>query len=213
MIVFQKQYLSLLAVFLMVVAGYSQNKTLPIGFFSPHFSEGHTLYLYSEGSLAVKLPGQEKPIDSITLKKLGYNRVIDYAPKWFEPVYDKLDYGIFYIGVKKLGTDYVEIIANEATAKTVYMARHNGDFISWAEFLLTMHSVEFDKESQKVYDDPKIKSAGRIYDRNTFFRPLFVAGDWMEVAILENDFNPTGKTGWIRWRDGNRLLIRYNLLS
>ncbi len=208
----QKEYITLIAL-LIVGIGYAQNRPLPIGFFSPQFSEGHTLYLYSEASLSVKLPGQEKPVDSITLKKLGYNMVIDYAPQWFEPVYDKMDYGIFYIGVKKLGNDYVEIIANETTGKTVFMSRHMGEFVSWAEFLLNMHSVEFDQEGQKVYDDPKIKSAGRVYDRNTFFRPKFVAGDWMEVAILDNDYNPTGKTGWIRWRKDGQLLIRHNLLS
>ncbi|WP_203296414.1 hypothetical protein [Luteirhabdus pelagi] len=190
-----------------------QNEVMPIGFFAPEFSEGHTIYLFNLEETKTKISGLEKPIDSLTFKKLGYNMVIDYAPSWFEPVFNKLDYGIFYIGVKRLGSEYVEVIANEETGKTIYMKRHAGEFVSWEEFLLSMHSVEFDTEGQKVYDHWMVKSAGRVYDRNTFFRPKYMEGDWMEVEILDNDFRATGKTGWIRWRKDGKLLIRYNLLS
>ncbi|MCT8340994.1 hypothetical protein MG296_13095 [Flavobacteriaceae bacterium TK19130] len=190
-----------------------QNEVMPIGFFAPEFSEGNTIYLYNPEASKPEISGLEKPIDSITLKKLGYNMVIDTAPSWFKPAFNKLDYGIFYIGVKRLGSEYVEIIANEETGKTTYMKRHTGEFVSWEEFLLSIHSVEFDSEGQKVYDHWKVKSAGRVYDRNTFFRPKYIEGDWMEVEILDSNFRSTGKTGWIRWRKDGKLLIRYNLLS
>ena len=204
----------LILVLVMVTTTFHcQEKLMPIGFFSPTVAEDHTIYLYSEESLNVKTPGLEKAVDSITFIKKGYTIIVDKAPSWFAPIHNKIDYGIFFISVKKLGLDYVELIANEETGKTIYMLRQNGDFVSWEEFLLSIHSVEFISEKQKIFDNPMVKSAGRVYDQAIFLKPMYVMGDWMQVTVLGSDFKATGTTGWIRWRKDNTLLIRYNLLS
>lgn len=178
----------------------------------PKVEQETVLYLYSEKNLNAK-PGNKIPSDSVTFKKLGYNIVMDHYPQWFAPIMEKLDYNIFYISVKKFGNSYVEVIANEETNKTVYVERDTGDFVSWEEFLLSMHSVELISEGQKVFDNPMIKSGGKVYGTGTFFKPKFIQGNWMQVEILGKDFKTTGQTGWIRWREHNKLLIRYNLLS
>ncbi len=198
--------------FLVIPSVLFSQVDMPMGFFKPNIAEETVLYLYAEESLNAK-PGDKNPTDSITFKKLGYNIVMDHYPEWFEPVMEKLDYNIFYISVKKLGSSYVEIIANEETGKTTYVESHTGQFVTWEEFLLKMHSVEFASEGQKLFDNPMVKSAGKVYSQHTFFRPKYVQGDWMQVEVLGDDFEPTGQRGWLRWRKDNQLLIRYNLLS
>tara|TARA_B100000508_G_C11414894_1_gene255210 strand:- start:188 stop:826 length:639 start_codon:yes stop_codon:yes gene_type:complete len=190
-----------------------QNKVLPTGFFNPKVTEGHPLYLFDSSIVEGKIPRQALPVDSITFKKAGYNWVVDHSPKDFEPFMGKLDYGVFFLSVNRLGIDYHEVFTHEEKGTAFYVGRFSGDFISWGEFLLSMHSVEFMAEGQKVFDHPLVKSAGRVYPIGTFFRPMFVQGDWMEVQILDNDFNKTGKTGWIRWRKDGKILVLYNLLS
>ncbi|MDC8000488.1 hypothetical protein POV26_05540 [Aequorivita todarodis] len=182
------------------------------GFFSPRIDEAETLYLYD---IPNSRPGsQERPIDSITFVKRHGNHVdgIAYAPKDFAPFHEKLDYGLFIMKVKKLGRDYHEIIVNEATGKTAYVSARQGSFITWGEFFLNCHSVEFRDKDQKVFDNPFVKSAGRVVSP-TNFRVRYVMSDWMEVEILADDYNTVKGKGWIRWKKDGKLLISYNLFA
>ena len=195
----------------MVNVYQAQNTELSMGFYSPDFFNTDKLYFYDIPNRQ-KIPGEEIPLDSLVFgKDPNNNYVITSAPFWLIPIHNKLDYGIFYLRLKRLGKEYFEVIVNETTGKTAYVLRESGKAILWPEFLLNIHSVEFISENQKVYDNPKIKSAGRIYDR-PFFRPRYIEGDWMEVEILDEDFKIIGK-GWICWKEDDKLLISYNLLS
>tara|TARA_R110002020_G_scaffold138817_1_gene309317 strand:+ start:659 stop:1345 length:687 start_codon:yes stop_codon:yes gene_type:complete len=195
----------------MVNIDYAQNKEMNMGFYSPDFINIDKLYFYDVPNRQ-KISGQETPIDSLTFGKDQYNNyALLSAPTWFQPIHDKLDYAIFYLKLKRLGRDYFEVIVNETTGKTAYVSRESGQAILWPEFLLNIHSVEFISDTQKVFDNPNIKSAGRSYDR-PFFRSRYIEGDWMEVEILDDDFKVIGR-GWIRWKENGKLLINYNLLS
>jgi hypothetical protein len=192
--------------------GLAQNSELGEGFFSPKTEEAETLYLYDIPNS--RAGSQEHPIDSITFIKRYANHVdgIGYAPDDFAPFHEKLDYGVFLIRVKRLGRDYHEIIINEETDKTAYVSSWQGNFMSWGEFFLNCHSVEFRDKNQKVFDNPMIKSAGRVVSP-TNFRVRYVMGDWMEVEILAEDYNTVKGKGWIRWKKDGELLITYNLFS
>ena len=194
-----------------LVKGQQLNK-LGEGFFSPKTDEIETLYLYDIPNS--RAGSQERPIDSITFVKRHASHVdgIGYAPKDFAPFHEKLDYGVFMLRVKKLGRDYSEIIINEETGKTAYVSTWQGNFMTWAEFFLNCHSVEFIDTNQKVFDNPMIKSAGRLVSP-TNFRVRYVMGDWMEVEILADDYNTVKGKGWIRWRKDGNLLISYNLFA
>ena len=189
-----------------------QQPKLGEGFFSPKTTEVTTLYLYDIPHS--RAGGQERPIDSITLIKKYASHVdaIGYAPKNFNPFHEKLDYGLFILRVVKLGRDYSEIVINEETGETAYVNSWQGDFMTWGEFFLSCHSVEFIDQNQKVFDHPMIKSAGRIVSPVNF-RPRYVMGDWMEVEILAEDYHTVKAKGWIRWKKDGKLLIAYNLFS
>ncbi|MCZ4318434.1 hypothetical protein O4H26_05490 [Aequorivita viscosa] len=206
-----KHLISIILSFVLFGSIAAQNK-LGEGFFSPKTDEIETLYLYNIPNS--RAGSQERPIDSITFVKrhANYADGIGYAPKNFAPFKEKLDYGLFILRVKKLGIDYIEIIINENTGETAYVNSQQGRFITWGEFFLNCHSVEFIDKNQKVFDNPMIKSAGRVVSP-TNFRVRYIMGDWMEVEILADDYNTEKGKGWIRWRKDGKLLIIYNLFS
>lgn len=181
------------------------------GFFTPNTAQFETLYLYDIPNSRVG--SQEHPVDSITfVMRNGQADGIAYAPKNFNPYHEKLDYGVFILKVKRLGRDYTEIVIDETTENTAYVHSYTGNFMTWGEFLLNCHSVEFIDKNQKVFDNPMIKSAGRVVTP-TNFRPRYVMGDWMEVEILASDYNTVKGKGWVRWRKDGKLLINYSLFS
>lgn len=189
-----------------------KGQDLAEGFFSPNTQMDNTLYLYDIPNS--RAGGQAQPIDSITFTKRYTNHVdgIGYAPKGFKPFIEKLDYGTFLLKVKRLGRDYHEIVINEVTGKTAYVSAWQGSFLTWSQFFLNCHSVEFKDKSQKVYDNPLIKTVGRVA-RPANFRARYVMGDWMEVEILAEDYSTVTGKGWIRWKKDGNLLINYNLFA
>ncbi|PVW15730.1 hypothetical protein [Marixanthomonas spongiae] len=203
--------LSLLVLQVPPVTGQQLNN-LGEGFFTPKTDVVETLYLYDIPNS--RQNRQPKPVDSITFVKryAAHVDAIGYAPDNFMPFKEKLDYGVFLIKVKRLGRDYHEIIINEETGKTAYVSALQGDFISWGQFFLNCHSVEFIDNNQKVFDNPMIKSAGRVVSPANF-RVRYVMGDWMEVEILAGDYNTVKRKGWIRWRKDGKLLVNYNLFA
>lgn len=202
---------SIILYFSWCVPVVAQNE-LGEGFFSPKTEEVETLYLYDIPNS--RAGSQERPIDSITFVKRYANHVdgIGYAPEGFAPFHEKLDYGVFAIRVKRMGRDYHEIIINEETGKTAYVSVWQGNFMTWGEFFLNCHSVEFIDKNQKVFDNPMIKSAGRVVSP-TNFRVRYIMGDWMEVEILADDYDTVKGKGWIRWKKDGKLLITYNLFA
>ncbi|RDK86986.1 hypothetical protein C8D94_102164 [Marinirhabdus gelatinilytica] len=202
--------LSCLCFFLECIPAFAQNQ-MGEGFFSPKTDVVETLYLYGNFN---KDGVNRKVLDSITFSKRYANHVdaIGYAPKNFRPFHEKLDYGLFILRVKRLGRDYHEIIINEETNETVYVSAWQGSFMGWGEFFLNCHSVEFKDKNQKVFDDPMIKSAGRVVAPGNF-KPRYIMGDWMEVEILDDNYNTVKGKGWIRWKKDGKILIHYNLFA
>lgn len=190
----------------------SQQNALGEGFYAPKTDKIETLYLYDIPNS--RAGTQVRATDSITFTSRNGNYAdgIGYAPDGFQPYHEKLDYGVFLLRVKKLGADYSEVFINENTGETAYVNSFQGTFLTWGQFLLNCHSVEFVDTNQKTFDHPYITSAGRTANP-PYFKVRYVQGDWMEVFLLTSNYEPTGQKAWIRWRKDGKLLILYNLFS
>ena len=78
--------------------------------------------------------------------------------------------------------------------------------------ITTVNSVEiFDPETNPIRIKPLDHASIMADGADALLKPLAVQGDWLMVDTsgLADRIAPTG---WIRWRDGERLLVRYNLL-
>lgn len=193
------------------IAQEQDNKTVGLGFFKPDFINNSTIYFY--GSKVVELPDRDmQPTDSLVfIKKTSGAYEILYAPPWFYPEHLKMDYGVLYTKVVSVGRNFVEIEVNKQTQQTTFVSREIGTTLFWPEFLLTINSVEFDNNDQKVRVKP-LSYAGVVTLSFAFMRPVRVRQNWMKVNLLDDNFRTIG-SGWIKWRKDGEMLISYSLLS
>ena len=123
----------------------------------------------------------------------------------------KLDYDLLFLRAKTLTRNWIEVVVNRETGQTSWIDRHAVECIHWPTFLLNVVAVEVnDPEGNPVRVKP-LDHASVLADATLSLQPLAIQGSWLQVSTngLADRIAPTG---WIRWRDGDRLLITYSLL-
>lgn len=189
-----------------------QEHTMGLGFFKPSFYEKSTLYFYSYSNLSKPIMEHYKS-DSIVFEntEIGGFEIIS-APPWLFPAHLKLDYGIFYFSIKRLGKEFVEVIVNEETNQTAFLNKFDGRVILWPEFILNVFDVEFmEGNDDKVYIKPSDHSS-LFTTEYSLMSPVSIQGNWLQVDLLDSEMKSRGM-GWIKWWEGEFLKIKYNLLS
>lgn len=159
-----------------------------------------------------QLPGTFQPTDSLVFEKGEHFTNIISAPPWFVPAHLKLDYDLLLLKVITLSRNWMEVEVNSIDGTTRWVDRNELTFVTWPEFISTVNTVEIiDTETNPVRLKPLDHAAILAEGANALLVPLAVRGDWLMVSTdgLADRIVPTG---WIRWRDGERLLVRYNLL-
>ena len=188
-----------------------QSKEMGIGFFQPNFYENPCLNFYGGVNLEKSI-SEHLPQDSVVFRQTELGFSTSYAPPWLFPEHMKLDYGIMMFKVIGYGNDFLKIETNRQTHQYHYADKSKGRFISWAEMLQSVNSIEpIDKSAQTIHTKP-LNAADQISGNYTFLKPLLVQEEWIYVRLLTDGFKEVGK-GWIRWKDGSKLLISYSLLS
>lgn len=183
-----------------------------LGFFIPNFFEYSSFYFYGNVNLE-KPVNDHSPQDSITFKRTQYGGFdIEYAPPYFYPEHLKLDYDMLFLKVLTLGKDFIEVEVNRETRQIAYVDRYKGKLHYWPEFLLSIHSVELKDNANQTVRFKPLEHASEISTKFNFMQPQLIKDDWMKVDLLDNNFQKTGE-GWIKWKQNNKLLITYSLLS
>ncbi|MBK7342697.1 MAG: hypothetical protein IPJ06_06015 [Saprospiraceae bacterium] len=183
-----------------------------LGCFQLHTFDQPVLYVYGPpqtGMSILQLPAQ----DSIVFGKTEYGGSdILSAPPWLVPFHMKLDYDIFYLKIIGLTREMVECEVNSMNGETRYFDRRAGEVIYWADFLLGVHSVEWPDDQPGIVRIKPLSQASQVMVDYVFMHPIMIRGHWMLVELWNDDFEQVGN-GWIRWTDGEKLLVRYSLLS
>lgn len=186
--------------------------SMGLGFFKPDLLNQNALYFYGEQSLD-KPVNENTPDDSLVFKKTEItNYDLVYAPPWLLPEHYKLDYDIFYLKLISVGNDFVEVSVNDKMHKISFLDRFAGEILYWPEFLLRVNSVELLPGSDQKIRIKPLDYAGEVIIEYDFLKPVLIQDEWMSVELYDQDYNRLGK-GWIRWKDDNKLLISYSLLS
>jgi len=189
----------------------SEDAHMGLGFFSPKIHSLKPLYFY--GNLT---PGKElyehTPWDSLTFVQKEMDQFkISYAPPIINPAHMKMDYEILLFRVVRLGKHFAEIKLSEHTGQTAIVDLHSGNLILWPEFLVNVYSLEVDNPDIRI--KPLDHASGLTIPKTTsFYNPVSIKNNWIEVSCTDHNLREVGR-GWIKWRDGNRLLVRYSLLS
>lgn len=200
---------------LILLAGLP-DPSLGVGVVAPHQRLDRPLYFFNRphGSAGE----QHVPIDSLTFQEGPYHTVIDHAPSGFAPLHQKLDYQILLLQAKSItSAGWVEVLLNQETGAAAWVRLHDVAFSTWEDFLLGVYAVEIlAPAANRLVANPGNHAAdvGSVAAARQAFRPQAIQGNWMCVAPMEDgQVDEDARRAWIRWRDEDRLLIQYALLS
>jgi hypothetical protein len=197
-------------------AGFAEGDTsLPagMGIAKPHLSHGKRVYFYHFLPIGAQ-PYQIRPFDSLLIHKGENHFEIIYAPPWFFPEVMKLDYDLLLFRTITVSKYWMEVVVNKLTGITYWISRDDAEFIDWTNFLLNVYDVELiDPEKNPLRFKPLDHASIVATTPERFsLKPLAINGDWMMVPTL-GLADRIVPYGWIRWRNNDKLLITYSLLS
>jgi hypothetical protein len=155
----------------------------------------------------------DKGINGWNIKNLETERT------WLKPEVLWLDYSQFNFRCKSTTTDWLELIVNNENGLTLWVKRTTETkYLTWEEYLKGMFAVDrLEDHKQKVRKQPIDTSAEIEYEGRDCFEVKSLKGDWMEIISTDHCDEGNNKTkidsGWIRWRNGDKLLIKYYTTS
>ncbi|MCK4979581.1 MAG: hypothetical protein KAS62_04250, partial [Candidatus Delongbacteria bacterium] len=137
--------------------------------------------------------------------------------EWLKPEALSLDYSAFTFRCVEEKDNWLEVIVNNENGKTYWLKKTDLTiFYSWENYLKEMFGIErIPDQPQKIRTSPNDDSEEIDYEGQDCFVVRSMKGDWIEITTpgycdkIFTDFKTPIKTGWIRWREGNKLLINY----
>lgn len=181
-----------------------------MGFFKPKLFNSDAIYLYNRPDFR-KAVDEHSPADTVGIDiREGGGYYLSYAPPYFLPEIMKMDYDMLALRVVAIHPDWLEVVVNHTTGRTMYVKRGSGEFLLWPDFLLSVFSVETASDNPpriKPLDHASISATGA-----SILRPLLIKGDWILVGMYSDDLEFLDQ-GWIRWRKNDQLLVTWSLLS
>lgn len=190
----------------------NKNNEIGLGFFTPDFYNQQVLYFYGMPNLD-KPVSEHLPVDSLLFQQSDEQQFeITYAPPWLVPEHLKMDYEILHFKILSINRDFIRVDVNKTNNRFAYVDRHAGTISYWPDFLLKVQTVDFPHNQPQTIRARPLNYAGQVTLEFEFMKPLQIQNDWMEVELQNGNFQKVGE-GWIQWRDDEKLLIEYSLLS
>ncbi|HRQ55652.1 MAG TPA: hypothetical protein PL018_15450 [Ignavibacteriaceae bacterium] len=203
---------SLISLFLSSSKIYGETE-MGLGMVKPDFYNRKVIYFYGFPNLE-KPVSDHKPTDSLVFMQTEHNQIdISYAPPWFYPEHQKLDYDILYFKLLTMNRDWVQVELNKKTGQSAWMSRNDVSVLLWQEFLLNVFSIEnLDPKSNLLRIKPLLHASEVMIKEYEIMAPVMIKDSWLKVNLFDKDFNIVGEA-WLQWQYNGRLLITYSLLS
>jgi hypothetical protein len=193
----------------------SEKADLGLGLISINFDDKTTLYFYST-------PHDKKPNRTISFfndKTINSYNILDLDKhqEWLKPEILWLDYDQFVFRCLTVQDSWLKIIVNNETKETLWLKKSDLTiFRDWETFLKEMFGVaRLPDQRQKIRTLPNDNSEEINYEGQDCFQVKSMKGDWIEIFSADycdesfTDSKTKIKSGWIKWRQGNQLLIEY----
>lgn len=188
---------------------------LGLGLISINFDDKTTLYFYST-------PNDKEPKRTIqffndqTINSWNI-RNLDNHKEWLKPEILWLDYSQFVFRCLSVQGDWLEVMVNNENGKTLWLKKNDLTTLrNWETYLKEMFGVaRLPAQKQKIRSLPIDNSEEIIYQGQDCFQVKSMKGDWIEIFTADycdesyTDSKMKVKSGWIKWRQGNKLLIDY----
>ena len=158
---------------------------------------------------------------------VNFDTLLNSAPPaWFSTLYyiPTGEYARIDIIAVDSSNGYYRTLLKDDKGREVWIKKSKGvSFLSWFGFYSTVSSIQLESGDVTLFEKPDDKAVRVDYsylvplDHIPTFRPLEVKGNWMKVELQLPDSDPEIPwhvyTGWIRWRDDQKPLVKYNLMG
>lgn len=111
--------------------------------------------------------------------------------------------------------NWYKVEINEDTQETRYISKSDNNWarVGWYRFFNSSRWITYDRSNLDLRDSPNgkvIERNPRVFPQRILFEKL--DGDWMQVQF-RTGFEPniSIQFAWIRWRNGNDILIGFRL--
>lgn len=207
--------LQIINIFLLFSIQVWSQVDLGIGLVSIDFDDKTVLEFYSDTleSEPVKVVEffNDTTINSWNIKNL------DEEKEWLKPEVLWLDYSAFTFRCLARTGNWLEIIVNNESGKNYWLKTiESTKFKNWEEYLKDMAGVErLSSFPQKIKIEPTDNSTEIKYQGTDCFVVKSMKGNWIEITTTDycdenfTDGKKPIKSGWIKWRKGNELMIYY----
>ena len=188
---------------------------LGIGLVSIDFDDKTVLEFYTD-TLATEPKKvieffDDRTINSWNIKDLKEQR------EWLKPEVLWLDYFAFTFRCLTKTDNWFEVLANNETKTSYWLKRTDTTkFNTWEGYLKEMFGVErLSNYPQKIRTEPSENSQEIEYQGTDCFVVKSMKGDWIEITTPDycdenfTDSKTPIKSGWIKWRKGDELIINY----
>lgn len=199
---------------LLTIQVWSQTD-LGIGLVTVDFDDKTVLEFYSDTieSRPEKIVEffDDRTINSWNIKDLEKHK------EWLQPEVLWLEYFAFTFRCLTKTDEWFEIMVNNETKSTYWIKKTDSiKFKNWEEYLKDMFGVERLSEfPQQIRTEPTDNSPEIQYQKKDCFVVTSMKGDWIEIATPDycdenfTDSKQSIKSGWIKWRQEDQLVINY----
>ena len=159
-----------------------------------------------------KLPFYNNPeINSISIRNLE-NQI------WLKPETMWLDYFSFNFRCIERKNGWFKVIVNNETNDALWIKKSQEiNFSSWEDYLIGMFGVSrLMPKSNPISSLPTTESTIIMFNYVDCFEVVSMKGDWIEIrsaSYCEIEEDQRINSAWIRWKEGNYLLIEYYITS
>lgn len=167
------------------------------------FLKNETVHFYNQdGSLwnEFSLFDENKVYENIIQNK-------DFRPFRYDT--DSNHFYFDWVGENKF---FYKVIINEETKLKKFVKKEDSHFKadSWEKYILNCFAVEFDWEKNPLRKEINGQTLKENLDKSLTFQPEEIRGNWLKVKRLDNSNDEKkSKSGWIKWKDNNKILINF----
>jgi hypothetical protein len=138
----------------------------------------------------------------------------EYANDNFRPFAFHPDYFLLALKCVSKANGRDEVIVNEETGLRKYVKANDPvlKLVTWEEHVMNVFAVAFNREDNSPLEAPsgQMKKVA-LSNAEPFFQPIEIKGEWLKVKWkTTNEMErkePKYDSGWIRWKEGESLLV------
>ena len=149
--------------------------------------------------------------------------IVAEDPEWLRPETYNPNDGMIYLFfrcIEKRPGWFKVIVNNESGEAHWIQESSRSEYRDWISFLKTIGTISRlreAKEGNPIRREPSSNSEIVNYQGDDCFQVDNSSGDWIEIYVPDDKcgtIDPgTLNSGWIKWREGDRLLVDYAYLG